>query len=1046
MNYCKIFFVAFVLFLSGINLIAQNESPSERVVTGIVYDATTQQPIEIASVACGAIASTFTEMDGTFSISVPPKVSYITISSLGYHTKDVVISGKDTIVVFLKEIMTESFQQTASNGYFDIKQVYATQSLASVSILDDKNKIGAGSAEAAFDGRVAGLNATSRSGVKGVGSDLFLRGFSSLNINNQPLVIVDGMIYDITTHGTSLIPGGRYNPLAGIDLQDIESVSVIRDAASIYGAKAANGVVLIRTHHAVKQATTIDFNMNMSLEQAPTTVPLLGAEDYRLYAADMKLSEGLTPEQVQNLPFVSNDASLAGYYTYRNSTDWQKEVFANNVSSNYGLSIKGGDDIALYALNVSYLNQGGTVEGSDYSRFNLRFNSDINISKAVTLNSNIGFYYLQKNLTGIGVESTGDPLYQARIKAPFLQAYVQNETGITTPDLADYDLFEVSNPLALIKNMEQIDVNYRFAGSFNFNFKVTPKFNVSNLIGVVFNKGTENIFIPGYGVTQDTLLNGVIENKLKARIARHLALNNDLRGVYTNTFGYRHNVSGIAGIRLNVNNIEEDWGADYNTANDAIRDLGSGDYLLREKGGSIGDWNSLTYYLNANYDFAKKYLLSASMSLDGSSRFGAEADGIRMYNTTFGFFPAIAGSWIVSSEPFMNEVGFIDLLKLRTSYGITGNDDIGNYTAHRYYNEVNFLAYQGTQLSGIYNPTLGWEENAKLNLGVDLSFAHERLNVSVDLYRNKTTNMFDYVAADVYSGMDGYYDNVGGFTTEGFDLTVNGRIVNKPFKWDMGLVVSSFKTNVDELWDAKRVQTIYGANVLTEVGNPIGLFYGYKTDGVYATRQDAQAAGLKTTNRNNQLESFGAGDVRFVEQVVDGVIDGSDMQVIGDPTPDFTGELYTRLRYKKVSLDASMSFSYGGDVFNYMRYSLERMTGYDNQTQAVLNRWQYEGQVTDMPKLSYGDPLGNGRFSDRWIEDGSYARLRNVTLSYILPVKLGFLKRAEVYASGVNLLTITKYKGVDPEFSANSASLAQGIDIGMVPQNTAFLMGIKIGL
>ncbi|MFT3737829.1 MAG: SusC/RagA family TonB-linked outer membrane protein [Breznakibacter sp.] len=1042
MNLNRILLAAMALLFACSSLVAQNEVTTEKLVSGRVFDATTLKPVEIASVTCGTYSSTFTDMDGSFDIKVPNSMGIVSVNALGYHSKEVVVSGRDSIKIYLKEIATASLQQKANIGYFDVKQIYTPQSVAFVQNLDDKTKTDIGSADKAFDGRIAGLEVVARNGIKGMGSDMFLRGFTSLNATNQPLVVVDGMIYDINNYGSSLIPGNRFNPLAGIDLQDIESVSVIRDAASIYGAKAANGVILIRTKHAVEQATSIDFVMNGAIEIAPENIPLLGAEDFRLLANEMLLSQGLSAGQIESLPYMNNDPGSNGYYTYRNNTDWQKKVFANNYSSNLGLSIKGGDDVALYALSVGYLNQGGTVKESGLSRFNLRFNSDINISKRVTLNSNIGFYYLEKNITGVGIESIGDPLAQARIKAPFLQPYVQNDQGIASPDLADYDLFNVSNPVALVEAMKQKDSNYRFSGSFNFNVKANEKLTFSNLVGIVFNKNRENIFIPGNGVPPDTLINGVVENQLKERVFRYLSINNDSRVSYDNTFCYLHSLSGVVGARLNINNMEDDWGADFNSANDQILTLGGGNYLLRQKGGSIGEWSSLTYYANINYDYAKKYFLGISAALDGSSRFGEKANGLEMFDTRFGFFPSVAGAWLLTSEPFMANQNLFETLKLRASYGLTGNDDIGNYTSRRYYTEVNYLVFQGIRLGNIWNPKLSYEKNYKLNFGADIALAKERLNLSVDVFNNKTTDMFDLVVANVLSGMDGYYANVGGFTTTGVDLHVNTRLLNRPVRWDMGIVLQKYVTKVDELWDQRREQTIYGANILTQEGEPLGLFYGYKTKGVFATSADAANSGLK----DEYSKAFGAGDVIFEDFYGDGIIDEKDKQVIGDPTPDFSGEFYTRLKCKSFTLDASLGFSVGGDVFNYMRYSLEKMDNLENQTQAVLNRWQYEGQVTDMPKATYGDPMGNARFSDRWIEDGSYARLKNVTLSYLIPIKFGFFKRAEIYASAINLVTFTKYKGLDPEFSMNGYSLSRGIDLGLVPQNKAFLVGIKIGL
>lgn len=1047
MNYIQKILV-FALIITGLSAWAQDKPAAGKKVTGVVYNAATQMPIEIATVQCGNFASTFTQNNGSFSIEVRSDNDIISVIARGFQSKDILLAGRDSVNVYLNDENINSFQEYAFTGLTGTKLLYNTQAISTVNWdMQSVSKLNSSSSESAFKGRVAGLDTRARSGVKGIGSDIFIRGYSSLYANNQPLVIVDGMIYDTETYGSSLINGFRANPLGGIEVGDIENITVVRDAASIYGAKAANGIIYIRTNHATKQATSIDFSVNGTLELAPDNIPMLGAEDYRLFLSEMFLSKGLTADSIASMPFQIQDPAVMGYYTNHNNTDWQKKVFANNYSSNYRLKIKGGDDIALYALSIGYLQQNGVVTGSNNSRFNFRFNSDINFSQKVTLNSNISFHYLNKNITGTGLESFFDPVYQARIKAPFLQEYEQDENGVASPDLTDSDFLAVSNPIALINSMMQKDVNYRLFGSFNFNWQLSKDITLSNLVGISFDKSRQSIFIPNDGVPADSSSFGLITNQMKSNVMRHFAINNDFRASYIKSLTIDHHLAIIAGARLNINTFEQDWAADYNSANDQIRSLGNGNYLLRQKSGVLSDWSNLNYYLKADYSFKNRYLLTLNLSLDGSSRFGEQAEGVEMYNTKFAVYPGAAFAWILSSESFMANINALELLKLRLSYGLTGNDDIGNYTSKKYYVAKNMLSYQGVVTGNLWNPALGPEKIAKMNLGIDLSMFHDRLSISADLFQNKTTNMFDYITANVLSGYNGYYGNMGGFTTSGAELNLYTRIVNKKsLNWNLGLILSKYSTKVDELFNQSRVTPVFGAEILTQVGSPIGLFYGYETNGVYTTDEAAAASGLKNLMTNQDQIAYSGGDVIFVDHTPDGIIDEKDKVVIGDPTPNFTGECYTQLKYKAFTFDASLSFSYGGDVFNYMRYSLENMSTTNNQTSAVINRWKYQGQETDVPQASFGDPMGNSRFSDRWIEDGSYARLKNVTISYMLPFSYDFLRYIELYASGYNLLTLTNYLGLDPDFSLNGFALSQGIDTGMIPQNKMVMLGIRIGL
>jgi len=1046
MKYIQSLLIGLALLLVASAGHAQTNANSRITIKGVVYNAATQLPIEAATVSSGKVASVFTNAEGQFSIDVKSMGDVITIRIDGFHSQDVHLRGKTELKVYLYDDASVSVQEYSYDAFSKKKEMYTTQSVVSVSPETQTSaaKLNVGSGEAAFDGRIAGLDARSRNGIKGIGSNLFMRGYSSLYCNNQPLVVVDGMIFDIQNYGTSLISGYYSNGLAGINVEDIENVTVVRDAVSIYGAKASNGILFIRTSHTDKQATSIDLSVSGNLEIAPPTIPMMGSDDYRTYLNDMMIQQ-YGNNAVSG--FLNTDPTAANYHSYNNNTDWQKKISSNNYSTNYNLRIKGGDDIALYALAVGFMQQGGTIRESDNSRFNFRFNSDIKFSPKVTLNSNIGFYYTKKEITGSGIESFYDPVYLSRIKAPFLNPYVQDEEGTESPVLSDYDFLNVSNPVALVETMNQEDATYRLFGSFNFNWQISDNLSVSNLVGLSFDKDRQQIFIPKGGVVPDSVEYGVVSNQMKSRVVRGFVVNNDFRVKYEKKFGLDHRLNLLAGARLNMNDLEEDWAGDYNSANDQLRSLGKGNYLLRQKGGFLGEWSNLAWYANADYSLKNRYLLTLSVSLDGSSRVGEAAKGLYLFDTPFGFYPGISGAWIVSSEPFMAGAEAVDFLKIRASYGLTGNDDIGNYTARKHYTSETFLGYQGLVPGILWNPKLGTEKTAKMNLGIDGTLFREKLSVSVDLFKNKTTDLFDFLPSSVYSGFDGYYGNFGGFTTTGFDVSVHSRLIHsRSLKWDLGLVVSKFSTRVDEIYGNSRYETHYTANILTEVGSPIAQFYGYKTKGVYESDDQANQLGLLNHLKNEALVPFGGGDVIFEDFHADGIIDEKDMQVIGDPTPDFAGEIYTRLKYKNFTLDAALSFSYGSEVFNYMRYTLESMNNNNNQTQAALNRWRYQGQATTMPRAVFGDPMGNSRFSDRWIEDGSYARLRNLTLSYVIPFNKTWLKTAELFASGVNLFTFTHYMGGDPEFSIDGATLLQGIDLGMVPQNKMVVLGIRIGL
>jgi hypothetical protein len=386
-------------------------------------------------------------------------------------------------------------------------------------------------------------------------------------------------------------------------------------------------------------------------------------------------------------------------------------------------------------------------------------------------------------------------------------------------------------------------------------------------------------------------------------------------------------------------------------------------------------------------------------------------------------------------------------LKLRASYGLSGNDDIGNYTARQTYVPQNLLGMEGLVRAGIANDQLQWEAVKKLNVGLDLAVLKERLQLSFDFYNNKTDKLIVYEQAPTASGFDYVISNSGGLKTTGLEASLSGRILNKKnYSWDAGVNIGKYKSSVTKLPDDKIITNFSGATYITTVGSGPNEFYGHQANGVYQTDAIAATEGLSIRNADGSLTAFKGGDIRFTDLNGDKIIDDNDRMILGNPNPDFYGSFYNRVSYKRFTLNALFSFSVGNDVYNYTRAQLEGMSNAYNQTDAVRNRWRTNGQVTDIPKATWGDPMGNSRFSNRWIEDGSYLRLRTVTLTYDIRINSKFFKNASVYASGNNLVTFTKYKGYDPEFSATESIFGQGVDNTLEPQLRSVQLGFRVGL
>jgi TonB-linked SusC/RagA family outer membrane protein len=529
-----------------------------------------------------------------------------------------------------------------------------------------------------------------------------------------------------------------------------------------------------------------------------------------------------------------------------------------------------------------------------------------------------------------------------------------------------------------------------------------------------------------------------------AQLQRTFAMSTDTRLEYTRDYQAMHHVSARLGLRSINSQSEEDSGFGFNSATDELQTIGTGVTVLRQTGGGLGKWAWINYYGAIDYSLLNKYFVSFNVAMDGSSRFGDEANGASLFKNKFGVFPSIGAGWLVSSENFMNDFDVVEMLKLRASYGITGNDDIGNYSAKQYYVSQNLLGMEGLILGNLANPTLQWETVRKFNFGVDLALLNERLSMSLDIFRNVTDNMITYEPVETISGMDRVITNNGGLKNHGIELAINGRVLDSEVKVDLGVNLSMYRNEVTKLPDNNVMTSYANGTILTSVGNPIAVFYGYKTNGVYATDEEAEAYSRPLPN--GSLVPFQGGDVRFVDRNGDFVIDEEDKTIIGNPNPDLTGMFMARASWKSFVVDAVFTFTKGNDIYNYTRSRLESMSGFENQTKAVISRWRTQGQQTDMPRASWGDPSGNARFSDRWIEDGSYLRLRTFSVSYTLPISTPVIKYVTLSATGNNLLTFSKYLGYDPEFSSSNSALLQGIDTGVTPQYRSLMFGVRVGL
>ncbi len=1004
--------------------------PSEKdgqeiYVNGRVTDARSGKPVQGVRVAAGSW-SALTDEEGRYRVRVPSYMVQLTLSSEGYLQRTVPLQGDS-----VKDV------SVYSDAFLTLKGDDAFTNTQAVSL------------DEVLGGRWGSdVRAATRSAVGGEGANLFIRGYNSLNVNAQPLIVVDGTIWDTSTWVESVHDGFYENPLAFVDVNDIESVQILKDATSLYGSKGANGVILISTKRGRSITTRIAADLSYGFVQSPEPIRMMGAAQYRTYLSEMLKGSGQGNKLATLFDgYLGMNPSSADYSTYHQNNDWTDNVTRNGNMQHYGINVQGGDDIAKYSISLSYDNQKGVVEETGFSRLNARINSDVFLTKTLTLGTDIYFTNLNYTLQDDGVNATTAPRYLALIKAPFLVGYSYTDDGTQlTNTLNDVDELGVSNPLALLENAENTNKQYRFGVSLAPKWDITDDWAVEGRFSYSFNNSKSHYFSPMVGVAPQVVGNQVWENTVKDQTATQNDLFGNVKLSYCKLIHNDHFVDAFVGYRIMNTSFKSVYEDGHNTGNDKVSNMNNS-LSYRTVDGLNTDWSSVALYAQGKYTFQERYTLWAAVSLDASSRFGKDAPGsFRMCGGTWGTFPSIGGSWLVTGERFMRRLTFLDRLNLRASFGVTGNDNIDGMYGYSYLSGVNYLGSAvGLKLANLANSSLKWEKTRKWNAGIDLAFLNDRIGVSFDYFRHKTKDLLTWKQADISNSR--YLYNGGELTNRGFEIALSAKVLDtKPFKWNAELGIARYKNEISALPDGDYTTEILGGEVLTAVGHPAGVFYGYEAHGVYATEAEAQAARLKVQHEDASYTYFHAGDVRFADLHADGVLDERDKTIIGDPNPDFTGSFANRFTMGRFALDVLCTFKCGGDVYNYQRQTLESMTDTYNQTGAVMNRWRHEGQVTDMPKAVYGDPMGNSRFSSRWIEDGSFFKLKNVRLSYVWPINNVFIQGVTFWAGASNLLTLTKYLGPDPDVSMQTGVLYQGIDNGLLSHGRSYQIGVKLNL
>lgn len=1030
-------------------------------IKGKVVDAATGEPLAGAQIQAfnNRYYTAMADENGEYTIQVPKFVTSLSVKLDGYNLNNVSINGRTSNVdVKLYSDLLAAEYTTVSSA----NKVVATEGFQNSTALtvdqEIQNRLG------------ADVRAIQRSANPAQGTAMFINGLNSLNSNAMPLIILDGVVFD-QMYDTEMLHSGYFNNLLqAINVDDIEDVKVLKNGTAIYGAKAANGVISIKTKRCTSMATRIDVNLSAGVELTPKTLDLMDASEYRSYASQMLKTSGT---KLTEFKFLNTDPNYYYYNMYHNNTDWNDVVSREAFTQNYGITIQGGDDIAQYNLSVGFVDAKSTLKRNDMQRFNVRFNTDIVLNKWFYTRFDASYTNAVRNLRSDGwasdqyLQALASPGALANIKAPFLAPYDFSTDGKISDFIADADdyMYEVlgnkgaiANPLAILENGEAKNKNRSDCTMINVSvaptWEPTKDFSLTEHFSYTMQSFDESYFTPIIGMPTYTLPNsqGETRNSKYSYFSRHNAVFSDTRADWKVLYNGPHNLSMFGGIRFMNDTFTESYLRGDNTGNDKTPNAGGGQVSKKLSGSDI-NWRSLSYYANVDYNYMEKYYLTGQLSMETSSRFGNDADGgLNLFGVAWGLFPSIQGSWVLTNEDWFRTNNIVNLLKVNAGFESVGNDAIDNSATLTYLSSDLLLGNSTSSLGigQIGNASLRWETTNRFNVGLEGNFFNNRLNLRANYFHSKTNNLVTLGTLAYVAGLTDYYTNDGSLKNTGFDAAFNAKVVNeKNFKFELGASVGHYK---NELVKLPQGQTsfeteIYNGTVLSQVGQSAGVFYGYKTEGVYATSEEAAADGKFVLDDSSNPVYFGAGDMKFVDKDGNKEINEADRYIIGDPNPDIYGNINMKFHFgQNWTLATNFNYCLGNDVYNYQRSVLEGGSNFINQTKAMNRHWTAEGQVTDIPQIVYQDPMGNSRFSDRWIEDGSYLKLKNVTLSYKVPVRNEYIQGITVWAAANNLFTLTEYLGTDPEVSCRNSVLYQGIDAGFLSSGRSFHLGVKINL
>ena len=1021
------------IVISKVSVTAQQ---TRKNVAGIITDQQGEPIIGANIIEKGTTNGTVTDIDGNFRLQVEEN-AILQISYIGYLEQEVKITGKNFVNIVLQEDL-KTLEEIVVIGYGVQKKMDLTGSIAN---LDQKvvSSLPVSSIDQKMVGQIAGVHIQQQSGTPGGGTSVKIRGNGSIGAGNEPLYVVDGTPYSVSSNQNS-------NPLLFINPNDIESVTVLKDASStaIYGSRGANGVVIITTKKGSFEHTSVSFSAMSGLQQVPQKgrPKMMNQKEFAQFQQD-KIK--IVVRQRENRDATSDDYPEAYRYPelmVGDGTDWYDLILRQALIQDYNLNVQKGSRDIRSNFSIGYYNQEGVVEYTDVKRYNAKLSVDYKIDESVLIGATLQPAYTKQRVAETGI-NRNDILGMAIWGNPVVKPYENGELipYITSPGNSFFKPWDFANPLFVLREQSNNYHRFQNIGSVYLNWDITPDLSFKTNFNTIWNTVKYVQYIPGtigganraptgYGSSnnsRDERFNWLSENTLS----------------YNKIIG-KHNFNTLLGFTAQKEVASGIGLTGYPYRDDLIRTINAAQ-TISSWSEAFNAWSMISYLGRVNYNYNDRYLLTTTFRTDGSSRFGKE--------NRFAFFPSIAGAWRISEEVFLKNNPLISNLKMRLSWGKSGNNNIGNYT-HIPLMIAGSYVFDNNQIAAYHlgqsNPYLGWEESNQTDLGIDIGFFDNRLSFVVDYYHRKSINMLLDNVIPAITGFNSQKINGGNIRNTGLEFSLDAMPIVGDFSWNVNVNMGLNKNKVIFLND--NIERITAGNNdsqpthITVVGKPIGQFFGFIFEGLYTAEDIANPDIIKTPQVYE-----GAPKYRDIDG--DGIInDLLDYTIIGDPHPDFVYGITNSFHYKGFDLSIIMHGQYGGDVVNGLRQTVDNQQGFFNVSREWVDRWKSAEVPGD--GIHYGIPIRapsmGHRFSGLWIEDASYLRIANITLGYNLPEKwlnrFGSIQNCKIYFTAQNLATFTKYKGANPEAQAVGFdnTLAPGYDMTSYPLARTMSCGLNI--